>query len=431
MKRLVTLLILLILSVPAFGTDVYYSIRPAGAGSGNDLKTACNISISSGIATFSAAQTGDIGVGCYVSSSNVSGYISEMTDSTHAKIITATGGVHGDVSSEALGAIYHPFASLSTAESGSPTLLGYATDLATNTIHLYWPSYGATPDTSMSSVSGWTFSDTYYAKWYAVRGGTESINNWRHTGKRGTNNYRVLLTNGDTEFNNIEPFFHMEGIQVDVDLTSSASFVGLSFPYGGYIDSCIISNIGEANTSRGLYSTNANDAYDWVIINCIVSGWSGANAAGVRCSSTNVSVYLYNCTIMNCTIGVYNYSSTLFDIADCAIFNNGDDFLSSFDSVIYTASDDNDITGTGNFQIGTYSDIFTDYSNGDFSLKNFTGTGALIDAGTTISEVTTDIIGTSRPQGTTYDIGAFEYVSSGGSSTIPAIMHHYRMLRSQ
>ncbi|MHC4712245.1 MAG: putative Ig domain-containing protein [Planctomycetota bacterium] len=53
--------------------------------------------------------------------------------------------------------------------------------------------------------------------------------------------------------------------------------------------------------------------------------------------------------------------------------------------------------------------IFTDQPNGDYTLK--TGSPA-IDAGTTISSVTDDIEGTSRPQGSAYDCGCYE--AAGG-----------------
>ncbi len=51
---------------------------------------------------------------------------------------------------------------------------------------------------------------------------------------------------------------------------------------------------------------------------------------------------------------------------------------------------------------------FSDAANGDFSLQP--GSPA-IDAGAAIPEVTVDCVGTPRPQGLTYDIGAYETVA--------------------
>jgi len=58
------------------------------------------------------------------------------------------------------------------------------------------------------------------------------------------------------------------------------------------------------------------------------------------------------------------------------------------------------------------ADVFISVTAGseDFRLK--TGTNALVDAGATLGSVTTDAIGTSRPQGASYDIGAIERSSS-------------------
>lgn len=388
-----------------------------------DFGSRGTIAISSGTATFSVAQKGDIGVGCYVSSSNVSGYIKEMTDSTHAKIITATGGTHANVSSEALGAIYHPFASLSAAAAGSGALLGY-TDLVTNTTNLYWPCYGATADSTSASVSAdYTDSSDYTITLYSVTGGTESINNWRHNGVWSDSKFKTVLSSGSGVWWDFNPgYMRVIGIQCDAGTYSWATCMG--FSNGGqyhYLDACIIKSSGGANTA-GI------SAYGGITItNSIIYGFS--QYRGVTCASHGNS-YLYNCTISGCAYGIYSSGggSATHYISNCAVFNNTDDFYdaASYQSISYCASDDGD--GTNAVTIGTYSDIFTYYSNGDFSLKNFTGTGALINAGTTISGMTAeDITGTSRPQSTAWDIGAFEYESQAG---VPIAMHHYNLLRS-
>ena len=49
---------------------------------------------------------------------------------------------------------------------------------------------------------------------------------------------------------------------------------------------------------------------------------------------------------------------------------------------------------------------FQSAAGGDFSL---TSTSRAIDAGATISLFTTDIANAPRPQGSAYDIGAYEY----------------------
>lgn len=59
--------------------------------------------------------------------------------------------------------------------------------------------------------------------------------------------------------------------------------------------------------------------------------------------------------------------------------------------------------------------VFNDYANDDFSLAS--GTNVLVDAGYNLAGIVdTDIIGTSRPQGSAYDIGAWERIAGGGST---------------
>lgn len=86
----------------------------------------------------------------------------------------------------------------------------------------------------------------------------------------------------------------------------------------------------------------------------------------------------------------------------------------------YNAS--SDTTAKARFPTGSINNVdgsavFENPAAGDFRLK---AGAALIDVGTTISGLTTDIIGTTRPQGSAYDIGAFEYASGGPPPTPPS-----------
>ena len=77
-----------------------------------------------------------------------------------------------------------------------------------------------------------------------------------------------------------------------------------------------------------------------------------------------------------------------------------------------------DYGGSGNLIDQTDTDILTDPSNDDFRLKS---TSAAIGAGVTIASVTTDILGTSRPKGGSYDIGPYEYTVAGPLMDSPSI----------
>jgi len=193
------------------------------------------------------------------------------------------------------------------------------------------------------------------------------------------------------------------------------------------IRNCLIDINLTSGTGMGIYSR-----YDSEIVNCIVLRSNSGMVFQGYYTSTSV---IYNCVIQGCTTGIYRYGDYTLSVTNCAVFNNADDFSGTM-AVTYTASDDNDISGTGNIDISPgateaddWAAAFTDYTNGDFSLKSGS---PLIDAGIDLSAVmdSVDIIGTSRPQGDYWDIGAFEYVVSGGTLSIPVAMHHYNLLRS-
>lgn len=388
--------------------DVFYSIRPAGAGSGNDLKVACNISISSGTATLSVAQTGDIGVGCVIDfgSGNTIVYISEMTDSTHCKVVTATGGTPSDVSTpETINYIYHPFASLSAAEAGSGTLLGF-TDLVTNTTNLYWPCYGATANTGSCSVSSYTMSSDYRVTIYTPQGidAKESINNWRHEGVWSDSKFRILYTGESWGVFRLYGHAQVVGLQVKNDSTNGSYCIGIMDSAGVHIDSCIAVGAEGVHGIRFMDSASAST----VIANCIISGGDSGISDNYRSAAYSV----YNCVVTGCGIGIERYSATVA-ITNCAIFNNTDDIDGTV-TATYCAGDDSDFaSGTGNIQwtdgATDWAANFTDYSNGDFSVKD---TDADIYHAGTDLDLDYDIAGNAW-HATTPSIGAFEYAASG------------------
>lgn len=74
-----------------------------------------------------------------------------------------------------------------------------------------------------------------------------------------------------------------------------------------------------------------------------------------------------------------------------------------------------DATATVDFPTGSQiniagSSVFTSVTSTAEDFRPLNGTTALHNTGTTIASVTTDAIGTARPQGASYDVGAFEYI---------------------
>ena len=56
------------------------------------------------------------------------------------------------------------------------------------------------------------------------------------------------------------------------------------------------------------------------------------------------------------------------------------------------------------------SAVFTSVTSSSEDFRLLAGTNALVDVGATLGTVTDDIIGTARPQGASFDVGAFEHV---------------------
>lgn len=143
--------------------------------------------------------------------------------------------------------------------------------------------------------------------------------------------------------------------------------------------------------------------------NAIVSLRNGSAAYNCTFVSTvstaNNGVYgSYSAsTVQNCAV----FGATTFGAGTAATcttsYSNAGSLPSGVTSVAYDTS-----TGSG------FENI-TDATR-DFRIK--TGS-ALLDVGTTDStNAANDIAGTARPQGSAYDVGAWEYVSAGGSQTL-------------
>jgi hypothetical protein len=124
-----------------------------------------------------------------------------------------------------------------------------------------------------------------------------------------------------------------------------------------------------------------------------------------------------NCTFAENTAsyggGMYNDDDSSPTVTNCILWN---DSASSSGNEIY--NDDSTSTPvvtyscveggyTGTTDISS-DPLFVDAANGDYRLQS----GSLcIDTGTSIGAPDTDIEGTERPQGSGYDLGAYEYAA--------------------
>jgi hypothetical protein len=178
----------------------------------------------------------------------------------------------------------------------------------------------------------------------------------------------------------------------------------------------VIALISSNNASLYGFSLNgdANSGQEspFTVSDCILyHTGSGGTCVGIR-TGTYTALKCYNSTIYKFATGCRDNNANV-EWKNIASFGNTDDF-SSIGTILNCASDDADGTNAIDLNenaLGEWTAAFTDYANGDFSVKDTSSllynTGASL-AGT----VDVDIIGTSRPQATSYDIGAFEYITA-------------------
>lgn len=207
---------------------------------------------------------------------------------------------------------------------------------------------------------------------------------------------------------------------------------------GGRLDGVQLYNTEAVDTSNAAFYTDSGDVEvsDCVIIsensegatfnsggtgkiwNCVIYCPDSGGQEGLWVDS--VSTFTgYNLTIRGFDDGIeVDAVSASCALKNIAVMDNTDDIDDAVGvTKDYIASDDGDGT---NPQSGlTWTDEFNDYPNDDYSVK---AGATLIGNGTddpSSGEYSDDIAGNSRSS--TWDIGAFEYVSVGGIS-IPIVM---------
>ncbi len=317
----------------------------------------------------------------------------------------------GDGTTNATTGDHRAFASLNEAEAAIPASIADWYDIVCE---------GQNADTAAVDFAGTTTSASNYVQ---VRT-DPSATYGRHEGKWNADKYRLSLTSGTTYPLQIhEPYVRIIGLQV-YGWYQSLLNMAYNESDNSVIDSCIMWHGSSYNAPCiGDYGGATGNAR---YVNSIFIQDAADRNVRLRGGGTKV----INCTAIGGTYG-YRHETLSSEVINCvAIGASIADFssLGSFSgNTGYNASSDSSAPGSGSITGINPSDVFTDYANGDFSIKD--ANSVLYDAGTDLSSYmeAVDIIGTERPQGSAWDIGAFEYV---GILSIPVAMHHYNLLRS-
>jgi hypothetical protein len=401
-------------------TAVYYSVGQDGT---TDRKVAGNISINSaGLATFSAPQTGNIGVGDVIDydSDAKKAYIVSKTDQSNWNVQTNTGALPATVTNVTVNSIKRVFSSLSSAEAGATgaTLLN-TSDLLTNNYQLNFPCYYDTgADTAGTTISGYATAPTNFINIYTPNNTTTEANSsQRHLGKWDDAKYRMQITNTDG-INARDGYVKVDGLQIDFTNSNGGYQSGIYTAAYGYPNSwyeisnnivrgTITGDSASAGILADVYSNNT--AKIW---NNIVYDFTNStnNTRGIWI--WNATAYVYNNTVYHNSYGIVG--GGMGPIAKNNIsYNNRINWYSGF----YATSTNNlsgptqtDAPGT-NPQNGK-SVVFVDETNKDFHLTstdvNARNAGVDLSADTNL-KITSDIDGQNRLTGAgMVDIGADE-----------------------
>lgn len=409
-------------------TDVYYSVCPFGTG---DLKTGSpTLTISSGVATLSVAQTGNIGAGCRITyDGSLIAYISAITSSTVFSVITATGGTPSDEGTPVtVNSIGHEYASLQVAENGADDANHLNTsDLPANDFLLHLVCYkdhdDQTKDTTGVYYTGWTTDGTRFIVTETPHDSTESILNQRHSLAYDTNLYALEPSSSFTLRLNMGHVL-FDGLQLKAFATySSGNILGTANGDVWRFTDCICQGNAQANARffrcAGL---NANsEMHTW---NTLIYDMTGSSSAAIQLNDGQADIGIYNVTIRNCTVGldldavnqeyVVNvamesvttpFSGTFTDPGGDAFndYNYVDADTSSHVALGPNGADNQDMSSSF---AAAGSGIL---ASGDTVLaENGYDIATNPDTKTLLFQFTDDALGTTRPVSTDWDVGAHE-----------------------
>lgn len=326
---------------------------------------------------------------------------------------TASDG-DGDGTTAALTGANCAYASLSAWEAAEETTLDG------NWMHVYVAASAGAADILSCTITGWTQVDSDDKIVIEASPGQGAIaSGWK------TDRYRMEVADNSCIYIN-EDFVQIRGLQLKGTWSSADVYgirVGTALNTSViHIDSCRIWIVGDVDgNQRGISGGDGTDTTLY-IYNTIVENTGGAdgNVIGIRPNAA--AGYIYNCCVRGFYYGIRNDATLI--VKNTASFDNDDDFYGTI-TVDFCASDDgdgtNDVAESGGG--AGWPNDFEGAATGDFRLKSGSGlVGHGVDnPGTGL--YSDDIDGTARTS--TWDVGAYEYVSGGGS-IVPIIMNEIR-----
>lgn len=400
-------------SSDAQAASVYYSVGQ----NATDHKTGSpTVTISSGTATFSVAQTSIyMGVGDRVTYNTTSiAYISGKISTTQWTLVTATGGTPADVTAQTVNSIAHEYTSLSAAEAGASDANHLNTsDLVTGNYILNIPCYyDSAADTTAVTVNGWTTGASNYINIYTPNNTSTEVNSsQRHQGKWDTGKYNLSTGNSGGLYIRDE-YVRIEGLQFEIAPSSdSIRCVSIDTITIGGSDIRVSESVMKKSGGAGLYSAGINvgdgDASVYLKNNVLQDFRYGLRA------DVATHVYLYNNTANGCGTSFYAVNTDIVTAKNNISQNSTYGFYGNF-----TAASDYNISDLAADAPGANSKNYTtvafaDAGNADYHLDpsdvSAKGAGTSL-ASDSYYAFSTDIDGQVRDN--LWDIGADESLAS-------------------
>ncbi len=248
-----------------------------------------------------------------------------------------------------------------------------------------------------------------------------------HGGKHDATKQLINVTDG-IGISIIDEFVDFDKIQVEVNNVTGDDRNVLNYSNlltsTFNVSNCILKSYGGSTyASAGIFIFDPDIATFKAWNTVIFNGSSVADSgnAGVRVRDA-VNAFFYNLTIQGFYYGLLQNAGTVDAYNTIAYANVNNAFQGTFGTTNFNASDD--ATGGTNSIDNvdfTSTPYFTNAAAGDFSLTADAADVINAAAGDDQSGglFADDIIGTSRPQGANWDVGAFEFVAAAGGLSIP------------
>jgi hypothetical protein len=187
------------------------------------------------------------------------------------------------------------------------------------------------------------------------------------------------------------------------------------------MDGCVIRGVEHVDNTGPFHGASIGDGSPFHIRNTYFldfNGTSGADAWAFKNSTNGATRYLYNCTAINCNRGFdESLSFSPVVLKNCHADSRGITGAINFGATYHAdstnnASDLTDAPGTDSRNSQTFT--YEDAGAGDWRLTAADAGarehGADLSADS-VHPFSTDFFGTTRPQGSAWDIGAFELES--------------------